>query len=98
MGQLTEKYLRKVAEDIAACTDKDVSQVIQHISNSMFRRQAADHFLKGFNSITLEREWSKEECLTNGMSEKEYNIQKALGSLPIHKAYTGYQALEGLLK
>lgn len=31
----------------------------------------------------MEVELSREECLANGMSEKEYDIQKALGSLPI---------------
>ncbi|KKM26742.1 hypothetical protein LCGC14_1581700 [marine sediment metagenome] len=36
-----------------------------------------------------EIELTKEECLANGMSEKEYEIQKALGSLPIHNGYLG---------
>ena len=30
-----------------------------------------------------EIELTKEECLANGMSEEEYDIQKALGSLPV---------------
>ena len=29
-----------------------------------------------------EVELTKEECLANGMSEKEYDIQKALGTVP----------------
>ncbi len=35
------------------------------------------------NSEDIEVELTKEECLTGGMSDKEYSIQKALGSLPI---------------
>ncbi len=43
-------------------------------------------FIKGFNSFFEEVELTKEECLAEGMSDKEYGIQKALGSLPTRSA------------
>ena len=48
----------------------------------IYGRQAGCHFMKGFASVFPEREWTREECLAKGMSEKEYAIQKALGALP----------------
>lgn len=38
--------------------------------------------LAKFFDVRREVELTKEECLANGMSKKEYDIQKALGSLP----------------
>ncbi len=39
-------------------------------------------FVKEIN-FEGEREFTKKECLNKGMSEKEYDIQQALGSLPV---------------
>ena len=36
---------------------------------------------------TTEVEWTKKECLADGMSAKEYRIQEALGSLPTRHKY-----------
>ncbi len=56
----------------------------------------------GQSILGIEVELTKEECLTGGMSDKEYSIQKALGSLPVKNmswgSYAGSQFMKGFNK